>query len=663
MKGHKRSHISLSKLQSPITTQWLHDNYDMEEGMSLPRSSLYTHYLDFCTKNTIVPVNAASFGKIIRSTFPELKTRRLGTRGQSKYHYYGISIKKTSQYYDAVSNNVRLSASGSGQTYTKTNEIEENEPKTATLANSQETSSNHSNRNNHNKSTSDDNNNGSSSNVAANGTLLPEFPNEDSLNLLDDVLKDKVKTFLIMYRAHCQRILDTILRANFAEVQNFLVHFWQGMPAHITVILSNEAVIDLIGNCDNILYKAVARVLIPSSLQPLPASLTQAIQQFAKQLSVWLEMALYHLPEDLQHKKISVAKSFSQLLCRQTSLSHLAQAARTVLHNAEPASQMVTDIHDVPIESIIQQVMWISPQYMKRDMKLAEKFLREFCDLLEQQSSIEDYTDWISSLICRCVVKPSEKEDAVFQSLAQEFLLKWSFVTSKIIQELTLRSAKSFGSFHLLQMLFDEYIFFLIESHADISEEIDDTVPAEKHTRGKSLLPSVSSPSYMETFRTRYSSTSSSGRGSLTPPSGKDDTTFFSYPSTNTNYSRNINPQQRQFMFPYDEPARYESFDSTTLKAQTNFNQSLHYAPTINQSNQINQNTSQSEGDMYYSDDLEIVRQLQERTKSLMEAGRYESSTRYHPYASDYQDNRVHYQQNNQMGSYGNNESYFLQRM
>lgn len=210
---------------------------------------------------------------------------------------------------------------------------------------------------------------------------------------LQNIFLLQVKTFLIMYRAHCQRILDTILRANFAEVrkkivlynllllkcffkyciffctilnefisdsylnaefffqvQNFLVHFWQGMPAHITVILSNEAVIDLIGNCDNILYKvripfvsrpcfnyvqnaiynfyivmsntspsmtlfsidlqAVARVLIPSSLQPLPASLTQAIQQFAKQLSVWLEMALYHLPEDLQHKKISGKRNF-----------------------------------------------------------------------------------------------------------------------------------------------------------------------------------------------------------------------------------------------------------------------------------------------------------------------------------------------------------------
>jgi regulatory factor X 1/2/3 len=32
-----------------------------------------------------------------------------------------------------------------------------------------------------------------------------------------------------------------------------------------------------------------------------------------------------------------------------------------------------------------------------------------------------------------------------------------------IIRDLTLRSASSFGSFHLIRLLFDEYLFYLIE--------------------------------------------------------------------------------------------------------------------------------------------------------------------------------------------------------
>lgn len=48
--------------------------------MSLPRSSLYNHYLRHCQDHKLEPVNAASFGKLIRSVFMGLRTRRLGTR-------------------------------------------------------------------------------------------------------------------------------------------------------------------------------------------------------------------------------------------------------------------------------------------------------------------------------------------------------------------------------------------------------------------------------------------------------------------------------------------------------------------------------------------------------------------------------------------------------
>lgn len=59
----------------------------------MPRSSLYAHYLRHCAAHRLEPVNAASFGKLIRSVFVGLRTRRLGTRGNSKYHYYGIRAK------------------------------------------------------------------------------------------------------------------------------------------------------------------------------------------------------------------------------------------------------------------------------------------------------------------------------------------------------------------------------------------------------------------------------------------------------------------------------------------------------------------------------------------------------------------------------------------
>ena len=89
-------HVSHTAQAAPITVQWLIDNFEPAEGCSLRRSTLYNYYLHHCNEQKLEPVNPASFGKLIRSVFLGLRTRRLGTRGNSKYHYYGIRVKGTS---------------------------------------------------------------------------------------------------------------------------------------------------------------------------------------------------------------------------------------------------------------------------------------------------------------------------------------------------------------------------------------------------------------------------------------------------------------------------------------------------------------------------------------------------------------------------------------
>ena len=106
---------------SPATVQWLLEHFEPSEGVSLARCTLYSHYRRHCTENCVDEMNAASFGKLIRSVFVNLKTRRLGTRGNSKYHYYGIRVKPNSplnQYaeeaYEMNSMRAGAAAFGSG---------------------------------------------------------------------------------------------------------------------------------------------------------------------------------------------------------------------------------------------------------------------------------------------------------------------------------------------------------------------------------------------------------------------------------------------------------------------------------------------------------------------------------------------------------------------
>jgi regulatory factor X 1/2/3 len=73
-------HVSHTAQAAPVTVQWLVDNFEPAEGCSLRRSSLYNFYMHHCEEQKIEPVNPASFGKLIRSVFLGLRTRRLGTR-------------------------------------------------------------------------------------------------------------------------------------------------------------------------------------------------------------------------------------------------------------------------------------------------------------------------------------------------------------------------------------------------------------------------------------------------------------------------------------------------------------------------------------------------------------------------------------------------------
>ena len=94
------------------------------------------------------------------------------------------------------------------------------------------------------------------------------------------------------------------------------------------------------------------------------------------------------------------------------------------------------------------------------------------------QHSLEQWAEWLERVVEQ-VLQPHVGRDT-FPKAARQFLLKWSFYSSMIIRDLTLRSAASFGSFHLIRLLYDEYMFYLIEHKvADATQKSPLAVMAE----------------------------------------------------------------------------------------------------------------------------------------------------------------------------------------
>ncbi|EEB13356.1 rfx4, putative [Pediculus humanus corporis] len=414
---------------TPATLLWLGKNYELAEGICIPRNTLYSHYVHFCQTNSMSPLNSASFGKIIRQAFPSLTTRRLGTRGQSQYHYCGIAIKDSSPYYDTAFSKMIFTCSDGKKTLDKNN---------AKIFFSK------------NK---------------GNVKIWPNFPNIKEIPMPPHVSEEKVSSFIIMYHTHCQRIFDTIIRGTLDDAYQFLEHFWQGVPSHLTDLLDTNTVVNMVGVCDSILYRTISSVFMPSVLKKCSDNLIQMIRNFADKLENWINSALTDVPQSLKTVKLKLGKRFCTTLKRQMILYQLTHTAEIVLNNCEMMNHINKDWKRINLEPITKQALLFtegSNDHIETIQQI-NKYWKNFQELIGRQATIEDFTDTIETIVHRCIVEMSEKKQIPLRNVAKSFILLWHVIESLISRDMTIHSAASFGSFHLIQTMFDEYMHYLIE--------------------------------------------------------------------------------------------------------------------------------------------------------------------------------------------------------
>ncbi|XP_063058744.1 MHC class II regulatory factor RFX1 isoform X1 [Engraulis encrasicolus] len=485
---------------SPATVEWLLDNYETAEGVSLPRCTLYCHYLLHCQEAKLEPVNAASFGKLIRSVFMGLRTRRLGTRGNSKYHYYGLRIKAGSALLRLMEDQQHLAMRQ--QPFTHKQRLKPVQ-KVEGITNGMSLGA-------------VPQQGGSLSDISAQvqqyqqfldaTRSLPEFPviELESKVAAAGLTIDNIAAYQQLYREHCEAILDVMVNLQFPLVETLWKTFWRfdqnqsndatdpatmhdesekRLPKSALVLLCKyEPVLNWSRECDNILYQNLVEVLIPDVLRPIPSALTQAIRNFGKSVETWLSNAMMNIPEEMVRVKVTCVGAFAQTLRRYTSLNHLAQAARAVLQNTTQINQMLSDLNRVDFANVQEQASWVC----RCEERVVQRLEQDFKVTLQQQNSLEQWAAWLDGVVSQ-VLKPYQQSPA-FPKAAKQFLLKWSFYSSMVIRDLTLRSAASFGSFHLIRLLYDEYMYYLIEHRvAQAKGETPIAVMGEFSTLSRSL--------------------------------------------------------------------------------------------------------------------------------------------------------------------------------
>ncbi|KAF6321656.1 RFX family member 8, lacking RFX DNA binding domain [Rhinolophus ferrumequinum] len=438
--------------------QWLVDNFYFCEGYSVPHCLMYEIYVETCGQNAQNHVNPATFGKLVRLVFPDLGTRRLGTRGSVRYHYDGICIKKSSIFYAQYCYLLGEERYHSGEVvaFAKSTNYD-------SITQHEGTSKNH-----------------SPIKTDPVGTPLSAFRR---CPFWEQELAKKYSYKLMAFLAdeycnYCRDILQ--------NVEDLLTSFWKSLQQDTVVLMSLPDVCQLFKCYDVQMYKGIEDVLLHDFLEDVSIQYLKSIRLFSKKFKLWLLHALEGFPALLQVSKLKEVTVFVKRLRRKIYLSNMAKTMRMVLENNRRVNILKSDLRAImDISKRARPGNLSSADDLEKDAEI--KCLSSLISLLGTSTDLSVFLNCLSSNLQAFVFQPSRSKEE-FTKLAASFQLRWNFLLTAVSKALTLCHRDSFGSWHLFHLLLLEYVIHILQSCIDEEEEKDDMGNL------KEMLPDDQSP-------------------------------------------------------------------------------------------------------------------------------------------------------------------------
>ncbi|XP_063569450.1 DNA-binding protein RFX8 isoform X9 [Pongo abelii] len=380
---------------------------------------MYEIYVETCGQNTENQVNPATFGKLVRLVFPDLGTRRLGTRGSTRYHYDGICIKKSSFFYAQYCYLIGEKRYHSGD------------------AIAFEKSTNY------------------------NGIIQQEATCEDHSPMKTDPVGSPLSEF-----GRCPFLEQELAKKYSCNMMAFLADEYCNYCRDILRNVRNQE-----------LERGIEDVLLHDFLEDVSIQYLKSVRLFSKKFKLWLLNALEGVPALLQLSKLKEVTLFVKRLRRKTYLSNMAKTMRMVLKSKRRVSVLKSDLQAI----INQGTLATSKKALASDRSGADelennpemKCLRNLISLLGTSTDLRVFLSCLSSHLQAFVFQPSRSKEE-FIKLAASFQLRWNHLLTAVSKAMTLCHGDSFGSWHLFHLLLLEYVIHILQSCLEEEEEEED---------------------------------------------------------------------------------------------------------------------------------------------------------------------------------------------
>ncbi|XP_076802461.1 transcription factor RFX4-like isoform X2 [Clavelina lepadiformis] len=456
--------------QASITTDWLRCNFEENVVKSVPRNIMFEEYKNFCREKIIKPFNQAVFGKVVRACFPNLTTRRLGMRGQSRYHYAGLTVKAKSIYAKQFKS--------TGTRHSSTKALLRRREVGAHVTIDGSFNAIHDSIPLNNVATifigAPDY---TVENFGSISLVLPPYPNEEDLILRPKIPKTDLATFLGYYRTYNKHLLGYIISLDFEKAAMHVQSLASFLPEECKSLMKYPSLSEVIAICDDIMFREATAALLCDCLASLTDDFNVTVRTFAKTLpklmTGWVDSNPRVFCAEVNNSRIGCARQWCKQVLRITTLCHVAKEVREVLHHPNVVDRLKRDLGDLATTEIDNQCKFAACEKSDgKDTSYTKYYVNRFCELLQNQASLEMYAFQLELIVHDLAgLKPdltptshirNDADYEVITDQTRQFVLKWAMFTSKMLTEIALKSSESFGIFHLITLLFNDYIKHLV---------------------------------------------------------------------------------------------------------------------------------------------------------------------------------------------------------
>ncbi|KAG8970623.1 hypothetical protein FRC05_000559 [Tulasnella sp. 425] len=274
------------------------------------------------------------------------------------------------------------------------------------------------------------------------------------------------------FEDHLDGLLESVRGWKFDQFEIHVRAFWASLSGDYREAVHTPAVASLVVTANAVVYDEILEILRTQMLASIPPHSLASLRKLAEKMEKILLLALEGYDNTFVEPKVELGTRFGHLVLRFLDMYQVTRDLTSVLSNAQQVADMRRAWSEVDFELVRNQAALMCNCRHEDLQQLLEVSFVAVLDglvanaqlggLVGRSEPVRDIMNWADMCYERLMGRASGGADGEEKSTmsSRSVLIRWGYVTSQVMRDLTIRSDPSSGHFQGLKLFLDDWIAF-----------------------------------------------------------------------------------------------------------------------------------------------------------------------------------------------------------